>query len=185
MVSSSLVLSFYFIILQSILEAHIQKQYKFHQRTGKVTTQIHVPKEHEPELVCLVSLALFGTLGISSLPNRNFISSSCLQSRRNKEQVYASWDWRGWQHQQSTAAVWNGAVGHCGIWLAGWMSILSIWPLGENKYIVVPFYLASSKQKITLFHPTIPWCWIPCLFHFFWQKWNENLILTLAIAVLK
>lgn len=72
-------LSFYFIVLQSISEAHVQKQYKSHQCTGKVTSQIHVPKEHEPELMCLVSLALFGPLGISSLPNRNFVSSSCLQ----------------------------------------------------------------------------------------------------------
>lgn len=45
--------------------------YKSHQFKGKVTTQIHVPKEHESELAHLVSLALFGTLGISSFPNRN------------------------------------------------------------------------------------------------------------------
>lgn len=117
-----------------------------------------------PSLVLWVShLCLTGTL------------SHRLAFRR--EPVCPSWHWRGWQHQQSTAAVWNGAVGRCGIWLAGWMPVLSIWPLGEDKYIVVPLYLVSSKQETTLFHPTIPWCWIPCLFHFFFltkMKWKFN-----------
>jgi len=40
----------YFVILQSISEADVQRQYKSHQCKGKVTTQMHVPKEHEPEL---------------------------------------------------------------------------------------------------------------------------------------
>lgn len=76
-VASSVVLSFYFIILQSISEADVQKQCKSHQCKGKVTTLIHVPKERE--LVCLISLALFGTLGIPSFPDRNFVSSSYVQ----------------------------------------------------------------------------------------------------------
>lgn len=76
-VASSIVLSFCFIILQSISEADVQKQCKSHQCKGKVTTLIHVPKEREP--VCLISLALFGTPGIPSFPNRNVVSPSYVQ----------------------------------------------------------------------------------------------------------
>ncbi|XP_071619796.1 uncharacterized protein [Heliangelus exortis] len=56
-------------------------QYKSHQHKGKVTMQIHDPKEHQPEAVLLVSFALFGTLGTLYFPNRNFVFLSCLWGR--------------------------------------------------------------------------------------------------------
>lgn len=183
-------LNFYLIIWQSISEADVQKQYKPHQCKGKVTTQIHVPKQHEPELVHLISLALFGTLDISFFPNRNFVSSSYLWGRNQcSSPDIGEVDSINRVPQRSGTAVGHLPAAPVGsdllLGLADWVPVLSIWPLGGDQYIAVPLYLASPRQEITLFHPTIWWCWIPCLFHFLWQKWNENLVFTLSIAILK
>lgn len=132
--------------------ADVQKQYKSYQCKDKVITQISVPEEHEPELMHHINLVLLGNQSVS-VPTRSFVLSSYLQGgtsvsflvleRLTTLSEYCSAVDRAAEHLPVAPM---GSDLFCG-W-AGWMPVLSIWPLVEDQYDAVLFHLASPGRKL-------------------------------------